>query len=428
MVFSIRNPLWGMAALLVVVSAAANPAWAQEVPTPPLITPTLDPPLPPGSADDISARMAARRAVQATGRGGAPIGPNAGTGGFPAGSVGGGFPAGFNGQGGFPYEGGLDSAQKKNAPVHVGNDPEKIENTDTIITQIIPLKNLDAVRLCNDLRPLLSADADVTANATSNCIVITDTSAKVRRIVEIAANLDKVGVVRQPTGGRGAAAVAGRPYEIRGFVQTSTAAIVVPVGGILEKVNVKEGEKVKAGQVLFECDARAEQAELQVALARLELAKAQLERSAVGAADAAVAKAALAAEQAQVELQRHKIETRKLKAPFDGTVTTLDVRAGQYVKQDTNLTQVVATSDLKVAFSLPLDDPQRVATGQKITFHVTASVNGFAGEEGGDYTAEVTYISPVASESNRTEIAARITGSTANLKPGLSGIVTFVKP
>jgi general secretion pathway protein D len=80
--------------------------------------------------------------------------------------------------------------KKAQIPVFVGADPNTIELTDRIITQIIPLKTIDAVRLRADLSPLLSADADVAANAGSNSIIITDTSAKIHRLAEIIRGLD----------------------------------------------------------------------------------------------------------------------------------------------------------------------------------------------------------------------------------------------
>ena len=38
-----------------------------------------------------------------------------------------------------------DKARKGNVPVHIGSDPADIAATDEVITQVIPLKNMDAV-------------------------------------------------------------------------------------------------------------------------------------------------------------------------------------------------------------------------------------------------------------------------------------------
>jgi general secretion pathway protein D len=81
-------------------------------------------------------------------------------------------------------------AKKSQIPVFQGADATTIPLSDTLRTQVIPLQSVDAVRLRQDLTPLLSADADVAANAGSNTIVVTDTAAKIHRLVEIIQAMD----------------------------------------------------------------------------------------------------------------------------------------------------------------------------------------------------------------------------------------------
>ena len=83
-----------------------------------------------------------------------------------------------------------DAAKRLNIAVRTGSDPDKIAMTDELITQVIPLRYADATQLKTDLTPLINPEADFTANASSNALVITDTSANVRRVVQIVAALD----------------------------------------------------------------------------------------------------------------------------------------------------------------------------------------------------------------------------------------------
>ncbi len=85
----------------------------------------------------------------------------------------------------------LGQAEKANIPVHYGCDPARIADTDQMITQVIPVESVDATRLSANLTPLLSSSAIVTANTGSNTIIITDTSANIRRIVKIIADVDR---------------------------------------------------------------------------------------------------------------------------------------------------------------------------------------------------------------------------------------------
>jgi len=83
-----------------------------------------------------------------------------------------------------------DKAMKSNIPVRYGADPKDIPATDELVTQVMPVRNVDAAKLKEDLKPLISS-TDVAANEGSNAIVITDTSANIRRIAEIIYNLDQ---------------------------------------------------------------------------------------------------------------------------------------------------------------------------------------------------------------------------------------------
>ena len=84
-----------------------------------------------------------------------------------------------------------DQAKKMGVPVHFGADPANVEDNDQIITQVIPVNNLDAVKLKQDLSGVIGSEADVTANSGSNTIVMTDVSARVRRVVELVSVLDE---------------------------------------------------------------------------------------------------------------------------------------------------------------------------------------------------------------------------------------------
>jgi len=84
-----------------------------------------------------------------------------------------------------------DKAKKGNVPVHFGNDPNDIAESDELITQVIPIQNVSATKLRDDLKPMMPPDADVAANDGSNSIIITDTSTSVRRLVQMIAKLDE---------------------------------------------------------------------------------------------------------------------------------------------------------------------------------------------------------------------------------------------
>jgi len=83
-----------------------------------------------------------------------------------------------------------EDAKKRNIPVKKGNEPAAIPKTDEMVTQIIPVRFANAVKLIDNLSPLLESYATMTADESSNAIVLTDTQANIRRIAEIIRALD----------------------------------------------------------------------------------------------------------------------------------------------------------------------------------------------------------------------------------------------
>jgi general secretion pathway protein D len=85
----------------------------------------------------------------------------------------------------------MENAKKGDVPVHFGADPDDVADSDELITQVIPLQNVSATKLRDDLKPLIPTDADLSANEGSNTILITDISSRVKRIVKIVSEIDQ---------------------------------------------------------------------------------------------------------------------------------------------------------------------------------------------------------------------------------------------
>lgn len=83
-----------------------------------------------------------------------------------------------------------ESAKTSNIPVKVSNDPGGIPNNDEIVTQIIPIRFVEAGDLVKDLSSFVSSSATIVANDAGNSIVITDTQANIHHLVEIIRAID----------------------------------------------------------------------------------------------------------------------------------------------------------------------------------------------------------------------------------------------
>lgn len=83
-----------------------------------------------------------------------------------------------------------EDAKRQDLPVKSGNRPEDIPKNDEMVTQIIPVRFINAVQVSRDLQALLPEKATMTANEGGNAILITDSQVNIRRMAEIIKALD----------------------------------------------------------------------------------------------------------------------------------------------------------------------------------------------------------------------------------------------
>ena len=103
--------------------------------------------------------------------------------------------------------------------------------------------------------------------------------------------------------------------------------------------------------------------------ARVALQDAQTALEIVQAGPAALTQplAALGPQTAKLEQARLAVESTRLTAPFDGTVTSLDAVVGQTLGTSPILS-IATTQDLRVRFYLDETDVNKVAVGNRVTF------------------------------------------------------------
>lgn len=155
--------------------------------------------------------------------------------------------------------------------------------------------------------------------------------------------------------------------------------IIPRVDGYLSEIRIKEGQRVRKGQVLFVIDQATYRAEEKAAKANVEVARAGVEsaqltydsrkqlrekeivseydlRSAQTQLD--LAKAQLAQAQAQWESARSNLSYTVLTSPSDGVVGSLTYRNGDFVGPSTQdgLTTVADNAQMYVYFSLTEKD------------------------------------------------------------------------
>ncbi len=231
--------------------------------------------------------------------------------------------------------------------------------------------------------------------------------------------------------------------QIIGNVEAyETISVKSQIGGILERVAIREGDFVSAGDLLFLIDARpyeaaVKQAEANLAhdKAALTLAEANLrrdiaqenfsraqarrydhlyEKSVVSKQEAELyetdadtkhetvladqaaietAKAALAADEAMLDSAKVQLSYTRISSPIDGRTGNLNVKQGNVVKaNDIELITINRLEPIYVTFAIPEDRlaevRKQMAEGRKLP----VMANPGNGEDAGWETGELTFI------------------------------------
>lgn len=130
--------------------------------------------------------------------------------------------------------------------------------------------------------------------------------------------------------------------------------------GYLEAIQIKEGQSVKAGDVMFRIlptlyQARLDAETAEVQLADLEFKNAQrlAEKNIVSEMEVRLQNARLAKAQAKLKLSQAELNFATVKAPFDGIINRLHRQQGSLVKEGDDLTTLSDNSTMWVYFNVP---------------------------------------------------------------------------
>jgi membrane fusion protein (multidrug efflux system) len=218
-------------------------------------------------------------------------------------------------------------------------------------------------------------------------------------------------------------------YTALGTAQANESIeVTVRSSSVVTGINFREGQPVKAGQVLVELDTRQEAASLSLAEAQLKQAESAYRRSqalaatkVVSAADLDQLEANLAVARAQVRGARARLDTLSVKAPFAGVVGLRKISLGDLVSPDSVITTLDDVSTIKLGFSIPETFMDTVRTGMPISALTTVYPDQqFAGK----VTSIDTRVDPV---TRSVAVIAALPNTGGALKPGMFMTVSLEK-
>ncbi len=244
-----------------------------------------------------------------------------------------------------------------------------------------------------------------------------------------------------------ASTVSTAGVEVDGFTEPfRTVEVAAVESGTIKVVEVREGQRVTAGQVLARLDddvhlallAIAEEAmhakgqlksaHAEVVLRKDRLAKldslraeghARQEEVDRARADLAIAEARVlsAEELLQVKKLEHRkiqvqLERRTVRSPFDGVIKTLHKDAGEFVApNDPYVLELVDLETLLAIFAVPSRDAFRLREGQEVSVYLD-DVDRFV-------PGAVEFVSPVTdAESGTVRVKIRVANNEGKFRSG----------
>lgn len=221
-----------------------------------------------------------------------------------------------------------------------------------------------------------------------------------------------------PARGQNPAWVNGITEAINDVMLSASAA------GIVGKRPFKEGDTVKAGDVIMELDSRLEELEVERRRSVLDLRKSDLENSkkifektiSLSREEMEKKTTEFAVAQAEHELAKEQLRRRHLYAPFEGTITALLQDVGEACQAQQPLVRLVDTRRCYFICNVEARAGHALKAGQQVQLEI----------ESGDQTAKVSgtifFVSPVVDPaSGLMRVKVVFENPESRIRPGVAG-------
>jgi membrane fusion protein (multidrug efflux system) len=226
-----------------------------------------------------------------------------------------------------------------------------------------------------------------------------------------------------------------RWLAVSGTLQPVRQAVVkAKVAGDVRQIAVREGEAVKAGQVVASIDTADLESRLVDRIGAMESARAQLalaektrgmnvrllndkfiSQNAFDSAESSfnVAQGNVKSAEAQVQLARNALKDAQAIAPLSGIVAKRHVQPGEKVAMEAPLVTIVDLADLEVQALVPAVDIPELSIGMPVEL----TVDGFGERR---FTGRVERINPATEPGTRAILVyVKLPNSDAILRAGM---------
>jgi membrane fusion protein (multidrug efflux system) len=213
-----------------------------------------------------------------------------------------------------------------------------------------------------------------------------------------------------------------------GSLRSRQSVVLRPeVSGRVTRINFRDAERVRRGQLLVQLDDQLPLAQVQQAEAERSIARANHQRNqelveqrfiAQRAVDESAANLQVA--EAKLALARATLARLKIVAPFDGIAGIRNISVGDYLKDGADIVNIEDLDAMYVDFRLPERYQTRIRPGQAATIEVDAL-------PGRRFTALVQAVDPLLDANGRSVgVRGCIDNRKLELRPGMFARVTPV--
>ena len=220
---------------------------------------------------------------------------------------------------------------------------------------------------------------------------------------------------------------------ISGSLRAANSAVVkARVAGELQGLKLREGDSVKAGQIIARVDAAEYQARVTQAQRSADAAKAQIDIAQrtydnnkalvnqgfisptaldTSAASLEAAKSTHASSVAAVDVARKALDDTVLKAPISGVVSQRLTQPGERVGVDARVLEIVDDNRLELEAQISPADSVDVRVGQAAQLNIESRKDAVA--------ATVARINPSAQAASRSVLVYLVLASTPGVRQGM---------
>jgi membrane fusion protein, multidrug efflux system len=220
---------------------------------------------------------------------------------------------------------------------------------------------------------------------------------------------------------------------ISGSLKAANSALVkARVPGELQGLTVREGDTVKAGQIIARVDSSEYQSRVTQAQRSADAAKAQVDIAQrsydnnkalvnqgfisstaleTSAASLAGTKSTYASAMAAVDVARKSLDDTVLKAPISGIISQRSAQPGERVGVDARVVEIIDISRLELEAAMAASDSVDVQVGQQATLRFEGRTE--------IVPAVITRINPSAVAGSRSVLVYLSVAKTAGLRQGL---------